>query len=131
MNGFRTSSRPGGRPPGESSQPYAANGWKISRPIRRRTLRALLRKYWPFSPRTASVDRTAQRIEPDRERKVTKIEKDLKQGRLDDLKTSANGIILGKGLAEKLGIRMNKIVTAVSPEGVIMKMKVVGIFHTA
>ena len=76
------------------------------------------------------VSATLTGIEPDRERKVTQIEKDLKLGKLDDLKTSANGVILGKGLANKLGISMNKIVTAVSPEGVIMKMKVVGIYHT-
>ncbi len=69
-------------------------------------------------------------IEPDRERQVTKIEKDIVKGSLDRLKTASNGIILGSGLIRKLGIGMNDTVTAVSPVGVILKMKVVGVFKT-
>jgi lipoprotein-releasing system permease protein len=69
-------------------------------------------------------------IDPDRERKVTKIEKDLVQGSLDALDTAPNGIIVGYGLAQQLGAALNDTITAVSPVGVIMKMKVVGIVRT-
>lgn len=76
------------------------------------------------------VSGTATGIDPDRERKVTKIEKDMVLGTLDDLKTTHNGIILGKGLAVKLGAKVNDTITAVSPVGVILRMKVVGLYYT-
>ena len=69
-------------------------------------------------------------IEPDRERLVTRIDKDIVLGSLDALKTAANGIILGRGLARRLALEMNDTVTVTSPTGVIMRMKVVGISHT-
>jgi len=69
-------------------------------------------------------------IEPDRERLVTRLDKDIVAGSLDSLKTAANGIILGRGLARRLALEMNDTVTVTSPTGVIMRMKVVGISHT-
>ncbi|MGH7005240.1 MAG: ABC transporter permease, partial [Alphaproteobacteria bacterium] len=69
-------------------------------------------------------------IEPDRERLVTRIDKDIVSGSLDALKTAANGIILGRGLARRLALEMNDTVTVTSPTGVIMRMKVVGFSHT-
>lgn len=69
-------------------------------------------------------------IEPEPERRVTRIEKDLTIGKLDDLRTVANGIILGEGLAAKIGVFPGDSVNAVSPIGVIMRMKVVGLFRT-
>ena len=69
-------------------------------------------------------------IDPDRQRHVSNLESDLIGGSLDHLKTSANGLIIGYGLAGKLGVKMRDTVTAVSPEGVILKMKIVGIFRT-
>ncbi|MBR9971608.1 ABC transporter permease [Magnetospirillum sulfuroxidans] len=67
-------------------------------------------------------------IVPDKERLVTKLEKDLISGSLDSLYTAANGIIIGEGIAQKAGIGMDDMVSVVSPEGVVMRMKVVGIF---
>jgi lipoprotein-releasing system permease protein len=69
-------------------------------------------------------------IEPDRERLVTRLDKDIVAGSIDALKTAANGIILGKGLARRLAAEMNDTVTVTSPTGVIMRMKVVGLSHT-
>ncbi len=73
---------------------------------------------------------TVTGIEPDRERLVTRIDKDIVKGSLDALKTAANGVILGRGLARRLALEMNDTVTVTSPTGVIMRMKVVGISHT-
>jgi lipoprotein-releasing system permease protein len=69
-------------------------------------------------------------IEPDRERLVTRLDKDIVAGSIEALKTAANGIILGKGLARRLAVEMNDTITVTSPTGVIMKMKVVGLSHT-
>jgi lipoprotein-releasing system permease protein len=69
-------------------------------------------------------------IEPERERLVSKLERDLTVGALDDLRGTANGVILGTGLADKVGARHGDTLTVLSPAGVILKMKVVGLFET-
>ncbi|OJX72136.1 ABC transporter permease [Magnetospirillum sp. 64-120] len=85
---------------------------------------ALLR----YGPKDSSVNVIG--IVPDKERLVTKLEKDLIAGKLEGLYTAANGIILGEGVAQKAGIGMDDLVTVVSPEGVVLRMKVVGIFRS-
>jgi lipoprotein-releasing system permease protein len=67
---------------------------------------------------------------PERQRKVTHIEKDLLSGSLDSLYATANGIIIGDGVAKRAGIRVDDLVSVVSPVGVVMKMKVVAIFSS-
>ena len=69
-------------------------------------------------------------IEPPRHVRVTNIEKDMVAGRLDDLRATANGIVLGAVLAEKLGVGMGDTISATSPAGVTLSMKVVGLFST-
>lgn len=81
-----------------------------------------------FGGKDVSVNVTG--IDPARERKVTHIEKDLLSGSLDALYTTSNAIILGEGVAAKAGIRKDDLISAVSPVGVVLKMKVVGIFRS-
>lgn len=69
-------------------------------------------------------------IDPAAEAGVSTIERDLIAGSLSDLMTTGNGIILGVGLARNLGARLGSKLTVVSPQGVIMIMKVVGISRT-
>ncbi|MGE3935068.1 MAG: ABC transporter permease [Rhodospirillaceae bacterium] len=69
-------------------------------------------------------------IDPAREPRVSDIEDDLRAGSLAALHATANGIIIGAGLAEKLGAGMGDTLTATAPTGTILKMKVVGLFHT-
>ena len=76
------------------------------------------------------VSVTVNGIEPNLERRVTNLEKDLIRGALDDLYTASNGIILGVGVAEKSGVAMGDTLTVVSPQNVVLKMKVVGIFSS-
>ncbi|MDO8607997.1 MAG: ABC transporter permease [Phaeospirillum sp.] len=81
-----------------------------------------------FGGKDLSVNVTG--IDPQRERKVTHIEKDLLSGSLDALYTTSNAIIIGDGVAKKGGIRKDDLISAVSPVGVVLKMKVVGIFSS-
>lgn len=69
-------------------------------------------------------------IIPEKERRVTKLEEEIIAGSLDALYTAANGLIIGEGIALKAGIKVDDLVSVVSPEGVVMKMKVVGIFRS-
>ncbi len=76
------------------------------------------------------VSTTLVGIEPQHERRVSHLERDLVAGRLNDLYSAANGIILGEGVAKKIGAVMNDTLSVISPAGVMLKMKVVGIFRT-
>lgn len=76
------------------------------------------------------VAATAVGIEPASERRVSNLEKDLVAGSLDALLATANGIILGEGVAQKAGVGIDDLISVVSPDGVVMKMKVVGIVNT-
>lgn len=76
------------------------------------------------------VSATLVGIEPAQERRVSRLESDLTAGRLDDLYSAANGIILGEGVATKVGAKLHDTLSVISPAGVILKMKVVGLFRT-
>ena len=76
------------------------------------------------------VSATLVGIEPQHERRVSHLENDLIAGSLNALHTAANGIILGDGVAKKVGAELNDTLSVISPAGVILKMKVVGIFRT-
>lgn len=69
-------------------------------------------------------------IEPDGQRRVSNLERDMTAGELDDLFATANGIVLGAGLAERLGAERGDTITALSTAGVVMNMKVVGLYET-
>ncbi|MDZ4735575.1 MAG: ABC transporter permease [Rhodospirillaceae bacterium] len=69
-------------------------------------------------------------IEPQRERFVTNLVKDLIAGNIESLETRANGIILGVGIADRLGATMSDWLTVTSPAGVVMRMQIVGMFET-
>lgn len=76
------------------------------------------------------ISATLVGIEIEYERRVSHLEKDLIAGSLNALNTAANGIILGDGVAKKIGAVLNDTLSVISPAGVILKMKVVGIFRT-
>lgn len=66
-------------------------------------------------------------VEPKRERRVSQVESDMIAGTLDDLYGTANGIILGRGLARKLAAEVGSTLTVTSPAGITLKAKVVGL----
>jgi lipoprotein-releasing system permease protein len=81
-----------------------------------------------YGTKTANV--AISGIDPKRHLKVTTIGKDLKEGSFDRLNTSADGIILGSGVAQILGARLDDNLSLASPTGGRTTAKVVGIFST-
>jgi len=69
-------------------------------------------------------------IDPGRERRVTNIEKDMTAGRLEDLRATANGVIVGIGVAQRLGATVGDSVIAVAPSGVATSFRIVGLIET-
>ena len=53
------------------------------------------------------------------------------EGKVQNLESVANGILIGVGIAEKLNIRLNDNLTVISSLGASKVMKVVGIFKTS
>ena len=68
-------------------------------------------------------------IDPRRDRAVSNLSTQMRQGRIEDLNTTANAIIIGDRLAEKIGGRINSRVNIVASNGMTMQAQVVGIFH--
>ena len=69
-------------------------------------------------------------VEPSRHQAVTTIGKDVVQGTFERLKTAGDGIILGQGVADVLGARLDDIISLASETGGRSTVKVVGIFQT-
>ena len=69
-------------------------------------------------------------VQPQQEVHVSTIEDDMQVGSLQDLLTTGNGVVLGVGVGEKLGAQLGDVLSVVSPAGIVMRMKVVGIFST-
>lgn len=76
------------------------------------------------------VAATLSGINPERHVRVSQLASDMSVGVVTDLYTAANGLIVGEGLARRLGARIGNLVTVSSPAGVVLKMKLVGLFHT-
>ena len=68
-------------------------------------------------------------IDPRRERSVSKLPTQIREGTLDSLYTSSNAIILGDRLAAKIGARVGNTITLVSGTGRRMSCTVVGLLH--
>ena len=69
-------------------------------------------------------------IDPEKERHLTTVERDMREGSLMRLKTASQGIVIGRGMSVRLGLGMEDLATVVSPTGLVRRMKVVGIFST-
>jgi lipoprotein-releasing system permease protein len=76
------------------------------------------------------VSATIVGVDPARHARVSNIQKDMTHGRLEDLRATANGLIIGEALAQRLGVAMGDTVAAVAPSGVSLSMKIVGLFRT-
>jgi lipoprotein-releasing system permease protein len=79
---------------------------------------------------TKTVPLTIFGVEPERQMKVTTIGEDLVAGDFARLRTTGDGIILGRGVADVLGAELDDNVTLAGPDGGRSNAKVVGIFQT-
>lgn len=68
-------------------------------------------------------------VDVDGEDKLFKTSEYVVEGKWQDLKHRANGIILGKGLAEKLGVKMDDNISVTTADGINKICKIVGIIE--
>lgn len=69
-------------------------------------------------------------IEPEQQVRVTTIGDDMLEGGFQRLRTTADGVVLGKGVADTLGARLDDSITLSSSSGGRTSARVVGIFRT-
>ena len=69
-------------------------------------------------------------IDVDREDLVFHVSDYMVQGELNKLNTISNGIVLGEGLADNLGVKLNDNLSVIATNGTTLDMKVVGINKT-
>ncbi len=69
-------------------------------------------------------------VDPRREPKVSKLVANIRQGSLEELQRASNGVILGSGLAAKIGARPGATVTLATGAGRTMTARVVGYYHS-
>ncbi|MGE0723503.1 MAG: ABC transporter permease [Alphaproteobacteria bacterium] len=62
--------------------------------------------------------------------RVIALDPDLQSGRLRDLEAVANGVIVGEGIARRLGVARGADVSARSASGIETTLRVVGVFRT-
>jgi lipoprotein-releasing system permease protein len=79
---------------------------------------------------TKTMNVSAFGVDPDATTKVTTIGTDVVEGDFGRLKTAAGGIIIGHGVSDVLGAKLDDIVTLSSNTGGLLPAKVVGIFQT-
>jgi lipoprotein-releasing system permease protein len=83
-----------------------------------------------FKTGVADVSGIINGVDIRKENRLFDLEKDMVSGSIIRLETVNNGIILGSGLSESMGAELNDNITVVSPGGVALQMKVVGILET-
>jgi len=73
---------------------------------------------------------TLSGIVPAKMKTVSTIQQKMVEGSLDALTANPNGIVIGKGLAQKFNLRLGSTVSVVASQGASRPMKVVGLFRT-
>ena len=69
-------------------------------------------------------------IDPARQAKVTSLANDMVAGSLSDLARESSGVILGRSLAQKMGVGIGDSVAAVAAGGRTTTLRVVGLYFT-
>jgi lipoprotein-releasing system permease protein len=69
-------------------------------------------------------------VDPEEQLRVTTIGKDMEEGSFNRLRTTADGLIIGRGIADLLGANLNDEITLSSNTGGRTSARVVGIFAT-
>lgn len=78
----------------------------------------------------AQISGRVSGVEIEKENAIFNVEQYMIEGDLTKLESTSNGIILGEGLSMRLGAKINDVMTVVSPKGVTLELKVVGIHRS-
>ncbi|MCS6904526.1 MAG: FtsX-like permease family protein [Bacteroidia bacterium] len=83
-----------------------------------------------FKSGTAQVSGRIVGVHIEKENMLFNVEKNNIAGSIQQLQTIPNGIIIGAGLAQLLGVQLNDNIMVITPSGISLQMKVVAINKT-
>ena len=81
-----------------------------------------------FNNGPIQISGTMSGIVVQKQKELFNLESKMDEGSLDNLLTSSDAIVMGKGLAEKVNVAIGDRVSVTTPEGNNLVLKVVGIF---
>lgn len=81
-----------------------------------------------FNNGPIQISGTMSGINVVKQKELFNLETKMDEGSLDNLLTSSDAIVMGKGLAEKVNVQLGDRVSVTTPEGNNLVLKVVGIF---
>ncbi|HTK78023.1 MAG TPA: ABC transporter permease, partial [Gemmataceae bacterium] len=79
---------------------------------------------------TKTINVTIMGVEPERQLQVTTIGKDVIAGSFARLRTTADGVVLGRGVADVIGADLDDTISLSSSTGGRTTARIVGIFQT-
>ncbi|NHZ84681.1 MAG: FtsX-like permease family protein [Planctomycetia bacterium] len=80
---------------------------------------------------SAQVNGSSSGVNINEANEMFDIQSTMVEGKLQNLISTPNGIIIGVGIAENLNIKIDDNISVVSPNGIVKIMKVVGLFKTS
>ncbi|MCA1297724.1 ABC transporter permease [Stappia indica] len=69
-------------------------------------------------------------VDPAAHLKISTIAEDMRAGSFLDLAANLNGLIIGDGVADKLGAGLGDTVAVSASSGAVRRLKVIGLYHT-
>ncbi len=113
--------------------PNVRNSQKIIEDLKRdpriRAVSPLLATQVFYNNGPVQINGTLQGVNILDEAKLSGIDVKMKTGKVENLLTVDNGILLGHSLATKLNVQMGDLVTLATPNGTSMRFRVVGTFQ--
>ncbi len=82
-----------------------------------------------YSNGPVQINGSLQGVNIMEEAKLTNMQEKMKTGKIENLLTNDNGILMGHGLAKKLNVKVGDLVTLATPRGTSMRFRVVGTFQ--
>ena len=113
--------------------PNVRNSQKIIEDLKRdtriRAISPLLATQVFYNNGPVQINGTLQGVNILEEAKISGLDVKMKTGKIENLLTVNNGILLGHSLATRLNVQMGDLVTLATPNGTSMRFRVVGTFQ--
>lgn len=113
--------------------PNVRNSQKIIEDLKRddriKAISPLLATQVFYNNGPVQINGTLQGVNILEEAKLSGLDTKMKTGKIENLLTVDNGILIGHSLANKLNVKMGDLVTLATPKGTSMRFRVVGTFQ--
>ncbi len=82
-----------------------------------------------YSSGPVQINGSLQGVNILEEAQLTRLNEKMKTGKIENLLTNDNGILMGHGLAKKLNVKVGDLISLATPKGTSMRFRLVGTFQ--